>query len=176
MNKFHWFISDISLQTYIYDIIDINATFWHIATVYFACINNLLDLGYYRWLLYQIWTNKNIFWDIATNIKFKKNIVTITQIWHKAKLYCICISTWLPNMNKINPFFSEISQQIHKTNEKVAIIAQSMSNAWCLINVPNMNKIITFFWEISQQKLKIYEKNSHNYSNLAQSQILFYMH
>ena len=38
----HGFISDISLQTYkIYDNMDINATFWHSAIIYFACINSL---------------------------------------------------------------------------------------------------------------------------------------
>ena len=38
-----------------------------------------------------------------------------------------------------------------------------------------MNKITIFFSGISQQTLKMYEKINHNYSNLAQSQILFYM-
>ena len=38
-----------------------------------------------------------------------------------------------------------------------------------------MNTIITFFSEISQQTLKIDEKR-HNYSNLAQTQIRFYIH
>ena len=52
MNKIHWFISDIWLQTYkIYEIMDINDTFWQRAKVYFTCIN-----PYCGWLLYQIWT------------------------------------------------------------------------------------------------------------------------
>ena len=45
MNNIHWFITYISLQTYnIYDIMDINATFWHWAKVYFTCIKSLLWL------------------------------------------------------------------------------------------------------------------------------------
>ena len=59
-----------------------------------------------------------------------------------------------------------ISQIWHKA--KCYFIVQ----AWYLIIVPNMNQIITFFSDISQQTLK----HCHNYSNLAQSQILFYMH
>ena len=39
-----------------------------------------------------------------------------------------------------------------------------------------MNIITTFISAISQQTIKIYEKNCHNYSNLAQSQILLYIH
>ena len=54
----------------IYKIIDLNATFWHRAMVYFMCIKSLL------WLI------------------------------------------TVPNMNKINTFFSEISQQKHKISEK----------------------------------------------------------
>ena len=37
-------------------------------------------------------------WDITTNIRFKKNIAIIIQIWHRAKWYFTCISntrTWL---------------------------------------------------------------------------------
>ena len=48
-----------------------------------------------------------------------KNIAIITQIWHRAKCYFTYIrNTWylitVPHMNKINPFFAKISQQIHK--------------------------------------------------------------
>ena len=39
-----------------------------------------------------------------------------------------------------------------------------------------MNKIYIFSSEISQQIQKMYEKSGHNYSNVAQSQILFYKH
>ena len=49
-----------------------------------------------------------------------------------------------------------------------------MSNALYLITVTNMKKI-TLFSELSQQTLIINWKNCHNYSNLTQSQILFYM-
>ena len=36
--------------------------------------------------------------------------------------------------------------------------------------------ITTFVSEIAEQTLNIYDKNGHYYSNLAQSQIPFYMH
>ena len=52
----------------------------------------------------------------------------------------------------------------------------SMSNAWYLITVLNINTITTFISEISQQALKIYEKNGHNFSNLAEIRIIFYTH
>ena len=89
------------------------------------------------------------------HIKCKKNIAIITQIWHRAQCYFTYISnTWylitVPNMNKINPFFSEISQQIHKMYEKLATITQNwqrakcyftfMSNTLFLIIVPDMKK------------------------------------
>ena len=50
-----------------------------------------------------------------------KNICIITQIWLRATCYFTCISnTWylltVPSMNTTNPFFSEISQQIHKSS------------------------------------------------------------
>ena len=82
-------------------------------------------------------------------------------------------------MNKINPFFSEMPQQIHKMYmyEKVAIITQiwyrvrcdftSTSNAWYLINVLNMNKITTFL-EISQPKTQNLSENNHYNSNWAE--------
>ena len=72
----------------------------------------------------------------------------------------------VPKMNKI-PFLSEISQQMHKMYEHVAIIIQiwykakccftCMSNTLYLISVSNMNKITTFISELSQV-LKIDEK------------------
>ena len=77
----------------------------------------------------------------------------------------------VPNMNKINQFFYEMSQQPHKMYEKVTIITQiwhrakcyfpGMSNTWYLVTLPNIITIITFFSEISQQTLqtlKIYKK------------------
>ena len=67
----------------------------------------------------------------------------------------------LPNMNKINPLFSEISQQIHKMYEKLATINQNWHyRVTCYFtNMSNMvpdnctryEKITTFFSEISQQ-------------------------
>ena len=72
INKIHWFISNISLQRYkIYDIMDINATFFTVSNV-----------------------NKkqsNLFWDIVTNIKCMTNLCIITQIWHRATQLC----SWL---------------------------------------------------------------------------------
>ena len=90
--------------------------------------------------------------------------------WHRATVYFTYFKTllWLPNMNNINPFFSEISQLIHQMYEKVALITQiwhrakcyitSMSITWYLISVQNMKTITTFFSEISWGTLNIYEK------------------
>ena len=122
----------------------------------------------------QIWKSTNSLLRYCNkHIKVKKNIVIFTQIWNRAKYYFTCITnTWylitIRNMNKINPFFSAISQQMHKMYNKVAIITQiwyrpicnftGMSNAWYLITVQHMNKITTFFSKILQQTLKIYDK------------------
>ena len=87
---------------------DINATFWHIAKIYFTCIKPLL------WLVALSNMNKiNPFFSNKYHIM--KNIVIITQMWHGAKCYFTCTSTiWylitVPNMNKFIPPFSEISQ------------------------------------------------------------------
>ena len=65
MNKFHWIILAISRQTYrIYDIMDINATFWCRTKVYFTCIKLLL------WVIIVPNMNKINpfkFWDIYRN-------------------------------------------------------------------------------------------------------------
>ena len=50
-----------------------------------------------------------------------------------------------------------------------------VSNTWCLIIVPIINKINLFISELSQQ-IRMYEKNCHNYSNFAQSSMLFHRH
>ena len=100
-------------------------------------------------------------------------------------------NTWYvitePNVNKINPFFSIIPQQIYKMFEKQAIIIQiwhkakcyftGMSNTWYMITVPNLNKITTvnMAMDITTNTQNVW-KNCHNYSNMAYSQILFYMH
>ena len=52
--------------------------------------------------------------------------------WHPAKVNFTVINSlvwWMtvPNMNKINPFFYEISQQIHKMYEKLARITQEIT-------------------------------------------------
>ena len=85
------------------------------------------------------------------------------------------------------PFVSEISQQTHKIyNMYCPRITQiwhrakcyftCISHTWYLITVQNMNKINLFFSEISHQIHKMYEKVAINYSNLAQSQMLFHKH
>ena len=92
------------------------------------------------------------------------------NFWYRAKVYFTCIKSllWLiivPNMNKINLFFSEILWQT-KFKKNIAIITQiwyrtkwyftCVSNTWYLITVPNMNT--NPFSEISQQVHKMYEK------------------
>ena len=111
--------------------------------------------SYYGWLLYQICTKSTISCVRYHNkhIKIKKNITTITLIWHRAICYFTCVSNmWfitVPNINKINPFF-QISQQINKMYEEMAIITQiwhrvkfyfaCISGPWYLIMIPNMKK------------------------------------
>ena len=79
------------------------------------------------------------FWAIATNIKFKKNIAIIIQIWHRAKCYFTCMrNSWYlitaPNMNKITTFISAI--QTLKIYEKIAILAQVWHRAkFCFIRI-----------------------------------------
>ena len=126
MNTIHWFISDISLQTYkIYDkMMDTNATFWHLAKVYLHFqVPSVVDN-------YEIWTKSTHSFLRYHNkhTKCKKNLAIITQIWHRVKYYFTYISnTWylitVPNRNKSNPFFSELSQQIQQMYEKLATIA-----------------------------------------------------
>ena len=100
-------------------------------------------------------------------------------------LFTYISNTWhlitVPNMNKVNPFFSERSQQIHKMYETLATIAQvwqrakCMSNVLDLINVPDMKtKIHSSLRDHST--FKIYEKMTIISQNLAQIQIVFYMH
>ena len=95
-----------------------------------------------------------------------QKFVLITQNWHKAKCYfhiSATFSTWLLYQIwiKINPFFSEISQQIHNMYEKLVTINQIWQRAKCyftsMINVSYLI-INTFFSQISQQTLKMYEK------------------
>ena len=100
---------------------NINAMFWHRAKVYLTYIYKVPMVVDYCTKKEQ--NQPILFCYIATNIKFKKNIGVITQIWHTAKLYFICSgNTWylisVPNINKINLLFSEISQKIHKMYEK----------------------------------------------------------
>ena len=129
MNKIHWFISNISPQTYTYEIMDINATFRQGAKVYFV------SGSYCGWLLYKIWTKSIIFFLKYHNkhIQFMKYIARITQIWYGAKCYFTqssntgCLIT-VQHMNNINPFFSEISQQtqnVWKSGHKYSNLAQS---------------------------------------------------
>ena len=83
-------------------------------------------------------------------------------------------------MTKINTFFSEISQQIHKMYEKVAIITQSWAQTQMLF-YKHEQRMVLVWTKSPHSSLKYHNtqnlwKNNHNYSNLAQSQILFYMH
>ena len=117
------------LQTYkIYDkAIDINATFWHLSQCIFYThqVLSLMD----NCMKYE--QNQPIrFWYLNKHINFKTNIAIITHIWHRGKCYFTYISnTWylitVPNMNLMNPFFSEISQQIDKMYDKLATITQN---------------------------------------------------
>ena len=87
------------------------------------------------------------------------------------------ITSTVPNMNKNNPCFSEMSHQIHKMYETVTIITQSWQRAKCYFTVPNMieqNHHIQL-WDITTNTQNLW-KQYHHYSNWAQSQILFYMH
>ena len=91
----------------------------------------------------------------------------------------MCYLITVPNINKINLFFTPILQQIHNIYEKI-IITQiwhraklyyiGISNTWYPITVPNVNNINIFFSEISQQTSNLWK--NHNYSNMAQNQIL----
>ena len=127
MNKIHRFISYTSLQTY--------TTYeknWHKCYIlaHSQCIfymHQVAIVGNY-WTKYE--QNQHSFLRYRNkHIKVMKNITIIIQIWRRAKCYFTCVSnTWylisIPNMNKINVFFFELSQQIHKMYEKVAIIKQ----------------------------------------------------
>ena len=131
-----------------------------------------------------------LFWNIATNVKFKKNIAINTQISHRAKLYYTFISnTWhlitVPNMNKINPFFWERSQQTLKIYEKIAIITQFSTEPNSILHASARNGIWLlyqiwinqpiFLWDITSNTPNVW-KSDHIYSNLAQSNILLYKH
>ena len=85
-------------------------------------------------LLYYIWT-KSTFSFLRYNkyLKFMKNTAIITHMCHGSKCYFTCISSiWylltVQTMNKINLFFSEISQQTlnyWNTGHKCYILAES---------------------------------------------------
>ena len=82
MNKIHWFIPNISLQTH-----------QHFVTKpqYIVHASN----PYCGWLLYQIWIKSTLCFlgYHKKHITFLKNIAIITQIWHGAK----CTFTWISN-------------------------------------------------------------------------------
>ena len=93
-----------------------------------------------------------LFWDIGTNRYNLWKMAIITQIWHGAKCYFICII--VPNMNKINQFFSwditTNTQNVWKSGHNYANWAQNQIlvykhkqyiGTWYM--VPN-NKITTF--------------------------------
>ena len=168
-----WYITNIHNN---YDKIGIHTLFWHRTPVYFMRINHL-------WWLITVPNKNNFHWFIPyykhTQIHEIMDITAtfwhasspyccwlLYQIW-TAKCYFTCIrNTWylinVQNMNKINPFFSELSQQnIRKGGHNYSNLTQShftsMHNTLYRISVPNMNKITTFLTVISQQTLNIYE-------------------
>ena len=121
----------------------INSIFCNRPKVYFTYIKLLL------WFITVINMNKinPFFYKILqqTHKMYIKQIVIITNVWHRAQCYFTRISkTWylntIPNMNKINPFFSVISSQTHNycnlTQSQILIYSP-----WSLIMVPNMKKI-----------------------------------
>ena len=122
---------------------------------------------------------------------FSKNIAIIIKFDMEQNAilhHFTCISnTWylitVPDINKINPFVSWISQQAHMY-EKVAIITQIWQSQMLFYNhkqctVPDNcttyeqnHHILLQDNTINTQNLW---RNSHYYSNLAQSQIVFYV-
>ena len=109
----------------------------------------------------------------------RSNLCFLTdfQRFQRKCISCNWVRRWVltiheVEINIINPFFSEISQQYTKCMNKwsyyqithiwhrVKCYFTNMRNAWYLITVPNMNNITTFFSDISQQTLniKFYEK------------------
>ena len=124
------------------------------------------------WLITVLHMNIiNLFFSEIKHIKYMKDIVIITQIWHVVKCYSTCIrNTWYlittPNINNMNLFFWEISQQTHekwpqllKFGKESNTILQTwaLNGTWYVITVQNMNKITALF-DILQQTFKIYEK------------------
>ena len=110
---------------------------------------------------------------------------------YSLKWYFTCIGNTqylitVPNMNTINPFFPRISQQIHKMFEKVAILTliwhrvkcyfTSMSNALAPDNCTKYEQNHHILLQDITTNTQNVWKNSHNYSNLTQSQIVFYVH
>ena len=167
MNTIHWFISDISQQTYINEIMDINATFWHRAKVYFACIKSLL------WLLTVPNMNTINTFFLRYHKKHRicmKNIAIITQIWHRCKCYFTCFSnTWylisVPNMNIINPFFNEISQQIQKMYEKMAIITQIWQKRQTLFYMHQWSMVLWSWYPIWRKSIQPSWRNARGWTD-----------
>ena len=95
------------------------------------------------------------------HIQCMKNSHNYSNLAWSQMLFYIMSNTWYPiTVPQIkSTHSSQISQQTHKTYEKVAIIIQiwhrakwyltSMGNTWCLITIPDLIKITTFFSEIS---------------------------
>ena len=91
------------------------------------------SIPYYCWLLYQIWTKSTLSFQRYHNkyITFVTNIATITQIWHRAKCYWVTV----PNMNKINPFSSELAHQTRIIAQVWHLRAWARHGTWWLYQI-----------------------------------------
>ena len=88
----------------------------------------------------------------------------IQNVWQNNGHKCyVCCEIEVPNMNKSNHFFSEISQHIKFMKNITKIWHRAkwyftcVSNTWYINTVPNRNKIYSFFSAISHLH-KMYEK------------------
>ena len=138
------FISDIALQTYkIYDIMNIQCKCYILTQSQDIFYMHQVPIVVDYCTKYEQ-NQPIIFWDITTNIAFKKYIGIITQIWHRGKKYFTCSgNTWylltVPNINKINPFFSDITTNTQHV-WKMAIITQMCSyRAKCCLTSMSSN-------------------------------------
>ena len=100
--------------------------------------------------------------------------------WHRVKVYFTGIKSLLslvtvPNMNKINRFFSEISKKTllkFGTEPNTILHASATRGTWYYTKYEQNEH---FVWDITTNTHNVW-KNGHNYSNLQWCQILFYMH
>ena len=73
--------------------------------------------------------------DLTTKTKCMKTLPSLLKFGTQPKLPTCISSTWhlttVPNMKKINQFFSEISKQAHSIYVKNAIITQIWNGTKC---------------------------------------------